>query len=124
MRAVYRNLHVAMGSGFVGASEALNREFARQTEAVFARIAAGMPRARRKLVVTMIVEVISAMLFVVTRRDAATSRALLDETKVMLRRYVEPYVSKQPREAQRTSSSSAATRTAPSSRLSSRARWK
>jgi hypothetical protein len=40
----------------------------------------------------MVVEVITAMLFVVSRRPTHISRALLDETKVMLRRYIEPYV--------------------------------
>ena len=90
MRAVWRNLHVAMD--FVEASQALNREFARQTESVFRHLAPGLPGAKRKLVATMVVEVISAMLYVVARRDADSSRALLEETKVMLKRYVEPYV--------------------------------
>jgi AcrR family transcriptional regulator len=90
MRAVWRNWQVA--GSFVVASEALNRDFARRTEAVFAR-PAGVPRAKRRLVSTMVVEVITAMLFVVARRPAHISRALLDETKVMLRRYIEPYVS-------------------------------
>jgi len=93
MRAVWRNWHVA--GGFVAASEALNREFARRTEAVFARLS-GVSRAKRKLVSTMVVEVITAMLFVVARRPAQASRPLLDETKVMLRRYIEPYLGDTP----------------------------
>jgi hypothetical protein len=38
----------------------------------------------------MIVEVISAMLFFAARRPGS-DRAILEETKVMVRRYLEPY---------------------------------
>jgi AcrR family transcriptional regulator len=89
LRAVWRNWHVA--GSFLDAGDALNREFARRTQAVLARHARGLPKGKRELVATMIVEVISAMLFVAARKRGPGVRALLDETKVMLGRYLEPY---------------------------------
>jgi AcrR family transcriptional regulator len=89
LRAVWRNWHVA--GGFLAAGDALNREFAKRTEAVLARHAEKLPKAKRELVATMVVEVISSMLFVVARRRGPTADAVLGETKVMLRRYLEPY---------------------------------
>jgi AcrR family transcriptional regulator len=88
LRAVYRNWHVA--GGFVAAGAALNQEIARRTASVFARYVPGLPRAKREVVASMIVEVISAMLFFATR-GPGSDQAILDETKVMLRRYLEPY---------------------------------
>jgi AcrR family transcriptional regulator len=90
LRAVWRNWHVA--ASFVTAGSALNREFARRTEGVVARYARRVPRAKREIVATMVVEVISSMLLVVARSRGASAQAILDETKVMLRRYLEPYV--------------------------------
>ena len=89
LRAVYRNWHVA--GGFLAAGHALNEELARRSASVFARYAKGLPRAKREVVAAMIVEVISSMLFFAARRRGS-AEAILDETKVMLRRYLEPYV--------------------------------
>jgi AcrR family transcriptional regulator len=90
LRAVWRNWHVA--GSFLAAGSALNEELARRGESVVARYARGLPRAKRELVATMVVEVISSMLFAAARRGGPSAQAILEETKVMLRRYLEPYI--------------------------------
>ena len=89
LRAVWRNWHVA--GEFFAAGEVLNREFARRAEAVLAREAKGLPKAKRALVATMIVETITAMLALVSRGRVEDGDAVIAETKVMLRRYLEAY---------------------------------
>jgi hypothetical protein len=89
LRCAPCNWHVA--GGFLAAGQALNEELARRSASVFARYARGLPRAKREVVAAMIVEVISSMLFFAARRRGS-AEAILDETKVMLRRYLEPYV--------------------------------
>jgi AcrR family transcriptional regulator len=89
LRAVWRNWHVA--GEFFAAGEVLNREFARRAEAVLAREASRLPKAKRALVATMIVETVSAMLALVSRRRVDDGDAVVAETKVMLRRYLEAY---------------------------------
>jgi AcrR family transcriptional regulator len=91
LRAVWRNWHVA--GSFLTAGSALNEELAHRGESVVARYARGLPRAKREIVATMVVEVISSMLFAAARRGGGpAARAILEETKVMLRRYLEPYM--------------------------------
>ena len=94
MRAVWRNWHLA--ASYVDASDALVRRFAEQSEAVWTRLAPEMPRSQRQLVATMVVQVINAMLYAVARRSASDARALLGETKTMLRLYIESYVDERP----------------------------
>lgn len=89
LRAVWRNWHLA--GRFLAAGDAVNREFARRTEAVLARHARGLTKAKLELVATMIVEVISSMLLVVARQRGPSAHIMLEETKLMLRRYLEPY---------------------------------
>jgi AcrR family transcriptional regulator len=90
-RAVMTNWHLS--GDFFAAGQALNREFARRTEQVLATKAARMPRARRALVAEVVVEVISAMLFLAVRsKDDAHAKHLIKETKTMLHRYLRGYV--------------------------------
>ena len=90
VRAVWLNWQ--MSPEFLIAGEALNREFARRCEAFLAEHAKDLPAARRLLVATMIVEHISAMMIVNVRRDDDLGRAVLEETKILLRRYLRPYL--------------------------------
>lgn len=109
-RAVWLNLQLV--PGFIAAGEALNDQFAERVADVLARQAKGLPRARRGLVATTIVEVVSAMLLVTVRRDARTADALVGETKVLLRRYLEPYLAsaRHTRQSRRISPSGGSTR--------------
>jgi AcrR family transcriptional regulator len=88
-RAVWTNWHVA--GKFLVAGQAMNREFARRVETVLARKAPALDKARRSLVATIIVEVITAMLFYAVRKDAIAGDEIIAETKLLLARYLRPY---------------------------------
>jgi AcrR family transcriptional regulator len=88
-RAVWKNWHVA--GQFFSAGQALNQEFARRIETILAVKAEGLSRARRAVVARVLVEVAAAMLFHAVRRDAASGKAIVKETKLVLARYLRPY---------------------------------
>ena len=48
-------------------------------------------KTRRAVVATMIVEVVTAMLFYAVRSNEAAGDAAIAETKVMLTRYLRPF---------------------------------
>jgi AcrR family transcriptional regulator len=74
------------------AGQALNREFARRGEAILGARAKGLPKAKRALVATVLVETISAMCLVAVRSKEEAARQVVAETKLMLRRYLAPYM--------------------------------
>jgi AcrR family transcriptional regulator len=88
-RAVWVNWKLS--GEFLEAGQALNREFALRCEAILATQAKGLSPQRRALVATVVVEVISAMLFVAARRGGTVGPKIVDETKVVLERYLAPY---------------------------------
>jgi AcrR family transcriptional regulator len=67
--------------------EALNDEMTARTESVLQHY--GFDKKRRKLVSTVVVETISMMIFVAGRRGDPLSRQLREETKLLVRRYLE-----------------------------------
>jgi AcrR family transcriptional regulator len=71
------------------AAEALNRELAERAEKLLVAQAPKMPKTRRALVATVLVETVSAMVFVACRRGGAIVPLLRDETKALLHRYLE-----------------------------------
>lgn len=90
-RAVMLNLQ--MSRAFLEAGLALNDEMARRTEAVFARQAPQLPKAKRALVASVVIEALSGMLLYAARTpDRAKYGPILQETKVLARKYVESYL--------------------------------
>ena len=89
-RAVW--LNIQLSRGFLEAGEALNAEIAKRIEAIFAHQATGLGKAQRKLVANMVVETISAMLLFAARSKEPFASQIMEETKVLVRRYVEPYL--------------------------------
>jgi AcrR family transcriptional regulator len=87
-RAVWVGLHLT--PEVVTEGEAINREFAKRIETVLAAKLEGLPAAMRPVVATMMVEILTAMLIVSARRPAE-AKALMTETKALLRRYLAPY---------------------------------
>jgi AcrR family transcriptional regulator len=73
------------------AGEALNREFATRIEAALAFYAPDLPKKQRSVVATVVVETISAMLFVAGRRGEPSASRLMQETKVLVKRYLAGY---------------------------------
>ncbi len=90
LRAVWVNWHLS--SGFHLEGQALNREFAKRAEAVLSHQTKGLAPKERALVATIVVEVMSAMLFLAARSRPEKGTAVVAETKVLLRRYLEPYM--------------------------------
>ncbi len=88
-RAILLNWRVS--ADMVLANDDVNREFARRAEAVLSANAPSLTPARRALVATIIIETISSMLILCVRRPAQAD-AIVGETKMLLRRYVEPIV--------------------------------
>jgi AcrR family transcriptional regulator len=89
--AVWVGLHLT--EEVVSEGEALNRELARRLEAILAVKLPRLPTRVRPIAATMVVEVFGAML-VVTARRPKDRKAMLQETKLMLRRYLEGYEGK------------------------------
>jgi AcrR family transcriptional regulator len=87
-RAVWLNW--ARSARFFAKGAELNTEFAHQAEGVLAIYAPALAPKERLLVATTIVEVISSMLFVAVRTGGDLGRQLVEETKVLLRRYLAP----------------------------------
>lgn len=88
-RAVWLNLQLSRD--FLEAGEALNAEIAQRTQALLGRHAPMLTKARRKLVSTVVVETVSSMLLFSARAKEPFASEVLAETKVLLRRYLEPY---------------------------------
>jgi AcrR family transcriptional regulator len=92
-RAIWVGLNLT--EQVVASGEALNREVAKRIETVLVAKLPRLPKKQAPLVATMVVEVFSAMLVIAARRREPEERKrMLDETKVMLRRYLEPFEDK------------------------------
>jgi AcrR family transcriptional regulator len=91
-RAVWVGLHLT--AEVVTEGEAINRDFAKRIEAVLAAKLTGLPAKMRPVVATMMVEILTAMLIVSARRPDE-AKALMTETKAVLRRYLAPYETKE-----------------------------
>ncbi|MDB5220226.1 MAG: Transcriptional regulator, TetR family protein [Myxococcaceae bacterium] len=87
-RAVWVGLQVT--PEVIREGEAINRDFAKRIEAVLAAKLDDLPAKMRPIVATMMVEILTAMLIVSARRPAE-AKALMAETKLLLRRYLAPY---------------------------------
>ena len=90
-RAVWMNW--ARSTRFFAEGAALNAEFAERAEGVLALFAPGLPAAERRLVATVVVEIISSMLFVSIRAGGDLAPRIVQETKVVVRRYLAPIAS-------------------------------
>lgn len=87
-RAVWVGLQVT--PEIIVEGEALNRDFAKRIEAVLEAKLPGLPAKMRPVVATMMVEILTAMLIVSARRPGE-AKALMNETKTLLKRYLAPY---------------------------------
>jgi AcrR family transcriptional regulator len=89
-RAIWANL--LYSRRFFDAGQALNRELADRAEIVFKTLAKDMAPSRRKLLATVVIEAISALLLLSADKPRAQGNALLDEAKTLVHRYLEPYL--------------------------------
>jgi len=89
-RAIWSN--ITYSRRFFDAGQAMNRELADRAEIVFGRLAKHVPSARRKLLATVTIETMSAMLLLSADKPRVQANALLNEAKVLVERYLEPYL--------------------------------
>lgn len=89
-RAIASN--ITYSRQFLDAGQALNRELAERAELVFRGFAkTELPLARRKLLATVVIESLSALLLLAVDMPRAQSNALMREAKDLVERYLEPY---------------------------------
>jgi AcrR family transcriptional regulator len=89
-RAVWTNWHLS-GEFFV-AGEALNREFAKRIETILGPRSIALTPEKRALVARITVELVSALLFLAARTETPrASQRVVDEAKVVVKRYITPY---------------------------------
>lgn len=72
--------------------DALGRELAARMEVWLTATAPHLPPEKRRVVATMIIEGVSGILLAATWRRGEEARALMSEAKVMMRRYLAPYM--------------------------------
>lgn len=72
--------------------KALHRHTIDRVTAMVRRFAPGLGLAQRRVVATLIVEIISALLLQAQREEPAFARKLMEETKTLLYRYLAPYI--------------------------------
>ena len=89
-RAIASN--ITYSRQFLDAGQAMNRELAERAELVFRGLATKeLPLARRKLLATVVIESLSALLLLAIDLPRAQSHALIAEAKELVERYLEPY---------------------------------
>jgi AcrR family transcriptional regulator len=77
---------------YAEADKALHRHTIDRVTVMIRRYAPGLPAAQRRVVATLSVEIISALLLHAQREKPAFARKLMEETKTLLHRYLAPYV--------------------------------
>lgn len=90
MQAMWRNLELY--GEYAEADEALLRELVEATAALFSGWAPALPDETRRVVATMVVNTVAAMMLVLAREDAERGDAIVAETKLMLVRYLSVYL--------------------------------
>lgn len=91
LRAVVVNLQLY--GEFAEADERMTREFIAATAGALSVWAPGLDAHTRQVIATMIVQATSGVLLMSHRETPEIAAAMLEHTKLMLRRYLEPWVS-------------------------------
>jgi len=91
MQAIWRNLELY--AEYAEADEALLRELVEATTLLFFGWAPHLDEERRRVVATMLVNTVAAMMLVLVREaGSGRSEAIVEETKLMLERYMAVYL--------------------------------
>ncbi|HMI82735.1 MAG TPA: TetR/AcrR family transcriptional regulator [Polyangiaceae bacterium] len=77
---------------YAEADKALHRHTIERVAVMVRRYAPGLAAAQRRIVATLIVEIISALLLHAQREEPAFAKKLMEETKTLLYRYLSPYI--------------------------------
>lgn len=87
--------HQNISPQMLAASDVVNQAIADRSESVLATFAPDVPRARRRAATGLVVETISAILFVAVRRDQDEAEQLVAEAKTMVRAYFQSVLGEQ-----------------------------
>lgn len=85
-RAVW--VHQNISAQLIAAGDAVNQAIATRAEEVMAFFAPDVPRSKRRIAASIVVETISAILFVAVRREPDEAKRLVAELKQMVRSYL------------------------------------
>ena len=88
-RAIWTNLHLY--GEYAEADKALYDMLVDRTRDVLAGRIPHVSEEQREVIATMVVEIVAGSLFLSSRRESSLAGKMLEETKVLLRRYLEPY---------------------------------
>lgn len=94
VRATYANLH--MYGAFEATDRAMSEELRRRTTEVLGLLAGHLSAAKRKRIAATTVNITTAFLFFSRLESPREARRLLEETKLALVRYLEPYIEPAP----------------------------
>lgn len=89
-RAVFSNLQLY--GEYATADEQMIRDFIRATDGVLVAWCPTVDAPTREVIATMIVQSVSGILVLSQRESPTMAAAMLDHTKLMLRRYLEPWI--------------------------------
>lgn len=89
VRAVYSNLQLY--GTFEEEDRAMMSELTERTSDLLGLFAPGLKPAKRRLVAETVVNTTTSFLFVARREEPARAKKLLEETKILLLRYLRPY---------------------------------
>lgn len=95
MQAIWRNLELY--GEYAEADQALLRELVDATAMLFAGWVPQLAEERRRVVATMLVNTVAAMMLVLVREEeSGRGEAIVEETKLMLTRYLSVYLGEVP----------------------------
>ncbi len=89
-------VHQNISPELLRASDVVNQAIADRSESVLATFAPEVPRARRRAATGVVVETISAILFVAVRREPDEAEQLVAELKTMVRAYFKSVLGERP----------------------------
>lgn len=89
-RAIFVNLQLY--GEYAEADEQMTREFIAATDGVVSAWAPQLDPGTRRVIATMIIQTVAGILVLSHREEPAMAAAMLDHTKLMLRRYLEPWI--------------------------------
>lgn len=90
LKALWVNFHLY--EEVAAEDEALLRKFIASIDTILSRTAPELMARKRQSVATTLVRTIQSMLLMSSRENPNMGLAILEETKIMLKRYLEPYL--------------------------------
>lgn len=90
LKALWMNFHLY--EEFAAEDEALSRGFIASISTILSRTAPELSARKRQAIATTLVRTIQSMLLMSSRESSSMCIAMLEETKIMLKRYLAPYL--------------------------------